>query len=592
MSATRRAGTVWRPRTTVIGAWAACVLVSMLAATPLAAVVHRVAIGDDLVATFVSEPAPALYLETAPQRGEGLLAFARRLTGHEDAADRIAAANGGTRRLLAGVRYRVPFELLLDAYKLRVVRGVFPGDGAVADGWVHVIEPETPGQSLWHIARWFTGEGERFRALRERNRLVDDTLSIAQRLVIPRELLIPAFLAAVPAPTRLPPSAGDLAYRTDASGEYAVYRLRAGEALYSSVVVRFTGRTFAEDVNALAAELATLNRIPDVTDMAIGQEVRIPLDLLLPEHLPAGHPRRAAYERDLSESAQYSNTVRASRLEGITVILDPGHGGQDPGAIFRGVWESNYVYDIAVRVRALLQGTTAAEVHMTTRDGDRFRVEDRDVLPRSRAHRVLTSPPYAIAEARTGIHFRWYLANSLYRQTVRRNGDSGKVFFLSIHADALHPSIRGAMAYVPAASLTRGTYGKSGAPFTTRAEFRERPQVSYSYKERTRSEGLSRQAAETLLQSLARNGIDIHPDKPVRDRIIRRRGSRPFVPAVVRYNAVPAKILLEVCNLANPEDRRLIQTKAFRQRMARAIVDGILAYYGQTPIDGSVVEAR
>ena len=53
------------------------------------------------------------------------------------------------------------------------------------------------------------------------------------------------------------------------------------------------------------------------------------------------------------------------------------------------------------------------------------------------------------------------------------------------------------------------------------------------------------------------------------------------MPAVLRYNAVPAKVLLEICNLANDQDRKLLQTRAFRQRIAEAVVEGILRYYGQ-----------
>ncbi len=60
---------------------------------------------------------------------------------------------------------------------------------------------------------------------------------------------------------------------------------------------------------------------------------------------------------------------------------------------------------------------------------------------------------------------------------------------------------------------------------------------------------------------------------------------------MVRYNAVPAKLLLEVCNLNNPEDRRLMQTRKFRQRVAEAVVDGILAYYGQTAAPRPTVAA-
>jgi N-acetylmuramoyl-L-alanine amidase len=53
------------------------------------------------------------------------------------------------------------------------------------------------------------------------------------------------------------------------------------------------------------------------------------------------------------------------------------------------------------------------------------------------------------------------------------------------------------------------------------------------------------------------------------------------VPAVLRYNAVPAKLLLEVCNLANEHDRKLLRTRVFRERVAEAIVAGVLSYFGE-----------
>ena len=49
-------------------------------------------------------------------------------------------------------------------------------------------------------------------------------------------------------------------------------------------------------------------------------------------------------------------------------------------------------------------------------------------------------------------------------------------------------------------------------------------------------------------------------------------------------NSIPeisAKILLEVCNLGNDQDRALIQTATYRQQVAKAVVRGLLAYYEQ-----------
>ncbi|MEM9405887.1 MAG: N-acetylmuramoyl-L-alanine amidase, partial [Acidobacteriota bacterium] len=145
-------------------------------------------------------------------------------------------------------------------------------------------------------------------------------------------------------------------------------------------------------------------------------------------------------------------------------------------------------------------------------------------------------------------------------------------------------SVRGAMVYVPGLLPIPSRYGLSAAVYTQRAEVRSRPTVSFSKQERIESEGLSRDLANKIIAGFRGKKIGIHPNKPVRDRIVRRRG-RPWVPAVLRYNAIPAKVLVEVCNLANEEDRRLIQTREFRQRVAEALVQGILDYYGETQGD-------
>ncbi|HEX2225419.1 MAG TPA: N-acetylmuramoyl-L-alanine amidase, partial [Thermoanaerobaculia bacterium] len=428
-------------------------------------------------------------------------------------------------------------------------------------------------ETLWHLSQWFTGTGENFRAIREYNELMDDEVAKGGAVVIPAELLRPAFRAALPVPER----PFDLEYGRDDKGEYAIYRLRPGEALYSGVVVRFTGRIYASDVNSLAGEIAKRSGIKDVTDIPIGYRVKVPFDVLQPEFLPEGHPKRREYEAEVRASAHFSNQVQAKGLAGITVILDPGHGGHDSGAAMGGVWESLYVYDIVVRIKRLLETQTAAKVHLTTRDGEVHKVPEVDVLPFSRRHIVLTDPPYPIEDATVGVNLRWYLANSLFRRAIQASGDPQKVVFLSVHADSLHPSLRGAMAYIPAASLMGASFGKNGGVYASRKEVQESPRVSFPMEERVRSEGLSRELAKQLMAAFQGKGLPIHPFKPVRDRVIRDGGA--WVPAVIRYNQVPAKMLLEVCNLMNEEDRKLLQTRAYRQKVAEAVVQGLIAYY-------------
>ncbi len=579
-----------------------------------------------------------LYLEAAPKPGEGLITFSRRMTGSPNHAAEVGKANGNLKRLLAGVRYRVPYRLLPADRQVAVVRALFPSDKGGADGWQH----RTRGESLEKVAEWFTIAPNGVAVLRTRNKVGKGKLAAQTTIRIPNEILRAAFrspvaaaakapppalpsaapvvlpvpgptisaapseqapaapsapaaavgiappepLVAPPVPSPSPPlaapaagaPAGLLQYGEDAQGRFAVYPLHAGEALYSSVVVRFTGRLHAEDVRAIAMDVAERSGIADVTSIPIGFPVRIPLDVLLPEFLPPNDPRRLEYEVERQLSGQYKNEVQARGLDGVTVILDAGHGGIDVGASMAGIWESLYVYDIALRVKRALETETRATVKMTTRDGAAWTIPDRDVLPFSRGHSVLTTPPFPITDTIIGVNLRWYLANSQYRHAKANGSTSDKVVFISIHADSLHPTLRGATAYIPDAAGTAGATRKNGAAFTARKEVREQPEVKFSLQERQRSEGLSRDLAERIIAAFKNDKLGIHPFKPVRDRIF--RGRKAWVPAVLRYNAVPAKLLLEVCNLANAEDRKLLATREFRDQVADSVLDGLLTYFG------------
>lgn len=542
-----------------------------LASAAGAATSQRASLGEGVTAVAGGEE--GLHLEALPLRGEGLLAFARRFCGTTEAIDVLAEANRGRRRLLTGVPHRVPYSCLLPEWQARVVRALFPEDRPVAQGWQHRVGERSGRESLWTIATWFTGRGDAYKAIRAANGMVDDHLEAGDLVLVPANLLLPSLRSALPAD-----SPYRLQYDRDALGDYASYRLQPGEALYSSVVIRFTGRVFAEDVNELAAAVARRSGIREVTDIPVGYEVKIPLDLLLPEFLPAGHPTRVAWEEGLIASSRYSNSVRASRLQDVTVVLDAGHGGRDVGASVGGVWESVYVFDIVARIKETLERTTAARVVTTTADQSGVAIAARDQLPYSKGHRVLTEPPYPIEDSRVGVNLRWYLANSILRRVTTEGGSPDNVIFLSLHADSLHPALRGAMVYIPGAQYRGGSHSQSGAVYAARREFKEQPRVSFSGRQLAKSEGLSRDLAGHLIDAFLTRGLPVHDDRPVREKIV--RSGRPWVPAVLRYNEIPAGVLLEVCNLVNPEDRKLLLTQRYRQQVAEAVVEGILAYYG------------
>jgi N-acetylmuramoyl-L-alanine amidase len=133
------------------------------------------------------------------------------------------------------------------------------------------------------------------------------------------------------------------------------------------------------------------------------------------------------------------------------------------------------------------------------------------------------------------------------------------------------------MIYIPAERYVTGSYRKSEQVYLARAEVREHPVVRHSEEESLEAEGLSRDLAEAMIDSFDASRLDVHPFNPVRDSVV--RDGREWVPAIIRYNLVPTRMLLEICNLGNAGDRALIRTKKYREQVADAIYQGLVDFY-------------
>ncbi|MEW6758319.1 MAG: N-acetylmuramoyl-L-alanine amidase, partial [Acidobacteriota bacterium] len=388
----------------------------------------------------------------------------------------------------------------------------------------------------------------------------------------------PAPEAASPVPEDRPPA---LEYGSDGEGPYALYRLQAGEALYSAVVVRFTGNVNAEDVNALAREVARRSGIADVTSIPVGFSVKIPLDDLLPQFLPPEDPRFRAWAENQAELRGVTNTYKSAALDGVVVVLDPGHGGLDRGAMKHGVWEDSYVYDISCRIRETLERRTKARVLMTLLVPELgHRPQDKTRLTPNTTAVILTHPWFkqtSREETKVEVNLRWHLANQYFLRLQKEGVDPQRIIFTSVHADSLHPSLRGSMFYIPGDSYRSTRWCSSGPAYEKFEEFRAGRCYEATKKELRRSEGLSLQFSRHLEAAFAARGLLLHPFNPTRDHVI--RGKRSWVPAVLRNNLVPCSVLIEVCNLANAKDAGLIADPAFRQALAEAYVDALIRYY-------------
>jgi N-acetylmuramoyl-L-alanine amidase len=385
-----------------------------------------------------------------------------------------------------------------------------------------------------------------------------------------RALLIGALICCIIPAAVSESGSGELTFRTDAQGEYASYRLKKGETIWTHVVRRFTSRTDNVSDDESSRRILERSGFSDDRTIPDGAEMKIPVELLAPEH------------RGDAAASTRAQAAAPKPLAGFVVILDAGHGGIDTGARGAGGrYEDEIVYDIMCRAKRMLEKDTAATVHVTIRDRSRgfATTAKRTNFPQDTDEEIQTHPTFrALSEADVvvALHLRWYLANSLYAKAVRQGVAREHVIFTSFHADDLAANLRGAMFYVPDAALCAGAFGKAGQPYSQFAEVRERPKVAFTERDRARSERLSTELAGTLVATLGRAGLKVFANKPVRDRIV--RGRAPFVPAVLRYNAVPTKILIECGNLSNVRDREDLGDPTFREQFAKAYVDAVIAY--------------
>ena len=62
------------------------------------------------------------------------------------------------------------------------------------------------------------------------------------------------------------------------------------------------------------------------------------------------------------------------------IVIDPGHGGHDPGAKGKGVTEAELVLDVALRLEKLLQKVPGVEVILTRRTDDFIPLPERTAI--------------------------------------------------------------------------------------------------------------------------------------------------------------------------------------------------------------------
>ena len=220
------------------------------------------------------------------------------------------------------------------------------------------------------------------------------------------------------------------------------------------------------------------------------------------------------------------------------VVLDPGHGGVDPGAIgFSGVYEKDIALATAREVARQLEATKRYRVRMT-RSGDEF---------------VPLQERVAFAHA------------------------AGGELFLSIHADALpNAGVRGASVF----TLSEKASDKEAAELAARENKADLiAGIDLSRHEPVVSEilfDLARRQTNNLSIRLARELVsELGHEVRLLNNSHRAAGF-----AVLKAPDIPSA-LVELGCLSNKEEERLLRLAAYQKKLATGIVRSVNDYFDQ-----------
>ena len=221
-----------------------------------------------------------------------------------------------------------------------------------------------------------------------------------------------------------------------------------------------------------------------------------------------------------------------------TIVIDPGHGGDDPGAIgVRGAQEKEVVLSVAQKIRDIINQKKGFRA-VLTREGDYY-------VP--------------------------------FRKRMRIARDNNAELFLSLHADAEKAHLaRGASVYVLSLRGASSEAARILARKENLADIIGGTMLSESMKNgesesillnmvQTNNLNKSRQFALSLLRTIE----TCHRLK------FPRVQEAPFL--VLKLPEIPS-VLVELGYISNPREERLLTSEKFQNRVARAIAGASISF--------------
>jgi N-acetylmuramoyl-L-alanine amidase len=288
-------------------------------------------------------------------------------------------------------------------------------------------------------------------------------------------------------------------------------------------------------------------------------DLRVVLDLkqdahvksfLLPPNQQYGHRLVIDLYHPEEESAAHGASINRTpgALRDVVIAIDPGHGGEDPGARGpSGMYEKEIVLQISKRLAELINRERGMRA-VLTREGDYF-------LPlRKRMH------------------------------IARQNKAD---LFISIHADAFRdPRVSGSSVYI------LSQRGASSEAARWLAERENASDLIGGVNLDVRNDNM---LASVLLDLSQTASLEMSID--VADRVlaglksvgkVHKRQVQSAGFAVLKSPDVPS-ILVETAYISNPEEERKLRDHSYQTRLAGAILQGLRNYFNEYAPEGTLL---
>lgn len=219
----------------------------------------------------------------------------------------------------------------------------------------------------------------------------------------------------------------------------------------------------------------------------------------------------------------------------VVIVIDPGHGGKDPGGVARGIREKDIVLSVSKKLAAKLRELPGVKVYLT-RDRDRFLSLGR-------------------------------------RQQISRVRKAD--LFIAIHADAyFKPSAHGASVFV------LSSRGATSVAARWLAKHENQAMASKDILPQYTSHHL-----HSFLADLQKNAT-VDASTELAERLLRGFGKVTHLHhksvekasfAVLKSLETPS-VLVELGFISNPHEAKALKTRQYQGRLVQAMVVGIKAY--------------